>query len=54
MNKLMCDNKAYETVIPNTNITHGADSVPAVKHKGLLKPCCFDFVLQYSAPLTQL
>lgn len=38
MNKLMCDNKIYETVIANTKIIH-ADSALAVKHKGLLKPC---------------
>lgn len=54
----MCDNKACETAIPNTNITHGADFVPAIKYIGRnkekLQLCRSDFVLQYPAPLTQL
>lgn len=57
MNKFMCNNETFETVITNTNTTHGADFLPAVKHangnKRLLKSC-FDFALQYSAPLTHL
>lgn len=57
MNKFMCNNKTFETVITNTKTTHGADLLPAVKHangnKRLLESC-FDFALQYSAPLTHL
>lgn len=41
----MCASETYETIIPNTNITHGADLVPAVREWTGTKDCSKRVVL---------